>query len=36
MAESDNERILEPRITGTAARYARGRPLTEVEEAEAH
>jgi hypothetical protein len=35
MAENDAERILEARITGTAARYARGRPLTEAEEAEA-
>lgn len=35
MAESDVERILEARITGTTARYAQGRPLTEAEEAEA-
>jgi HEAT repeat protein len=35
MGESDAERLLAARITGTAARYARGRPLTKTEEAEA-
>jgi hypothetical protein len=35
MGETDAERVLTARITGTAARYARGRPLTEAEEAEA-
>jgi HEAT repeat protein len=35
MSESDAERLLAARITGTAARYARGRPLSEAEEAEA-
>jgi HEAT repeat protein len=35
MGETEAERILAARITGTAARYARGRPLTEAEEAEA-
>jgi hypothetical protein len=35
MAETDAERLLAARITGTAARYARGRPLTEADEAEA-
>jgi hypothetical protein len=33
--ESDAERLLTARITGTAMRYARGRPLAEAEEAEA-
>jgi hypothetical protein len=35
MGETDADRILTARITGTAARYARGRPLTHMEEAEA-
>jgi hypothetical protein len=35
MGETGTERILAARITGTAARYARGRPLTETQEAEA-
>jgi hypothetical protein len=35
MGETEAERLLAARITGTAARYARGRPLTEGEEAEA-
>jgi hypothetical protein len=35
MGETDADRILAARITGTATRYARGRPLTDVEEAEA-
>ena len=35
MSESDAERLLAARITGTAARYARGRPLSGAEEAEA-
>jgi hypothetical protein len=35
MAETDAERLLAARITGTAARYARGRPLSEADEAEA-
>ena len=35
MGETEAERILAARITGIAARYARGRPLTEAEEAEA-
>ena len=35
MDETEAERLLAARITGTAARYARGRPLTEAEEAEA-
>jgi hypothetical protein len=35
-AEADPERVLAARITGTAARYARGaRPLTVAEETEA-
>jgi len=35
MGEADADRVLAARITATAARYARGRPLTETEEAEA-
>jgi hypothetical protein len=35
MGETEAERIVTARITGTAARYARGRPFTEAEEAEA-
>jgi hypothetical protein len=35
MRETDADRILAARITGTATRYARGRTLTEAEEAEA-
>jgi hypothetical protein len=35
MGETEAERILTARMTGTAARYARGRPLSEAEEAEA-
>jgi hypothetical protein len=35
MAETAAERVLAARITGTAMRYARGRPLAETEEAEA-
>jgi hypothetical protein len=33
--ETDADRVLAARITGTATRYARGRPLTEPEETEA-
>jgi hypothetical protein len=35
MGGTDADRVLAARITGTAARYARGRPLIEVEEAKA-
>jgi hypothetical protein len=35
MGATDADRVLAARITGTAARYARGRPLIEAEEAEA-
>jgi hypothetical protein len=35
MGETDAERILTARITGTATRYARARLLTTAEEAEA-
>jgi len=35
MDETEADRILAARITGTAARYARGRSLSEAEEAEA-
>jgi hypothetical protein len=35
MGETEADRILPAWITGTAARYARGRPLTDAEEAKA-
>ncbi len=35
MPDTAADRILAARITGTAKRYAQGRPLTETEEAEA-
>jgi hypothetical protein len=35
IGETNADRILAARITGTTARYARGRPLTEPEETEA-